>query len=584
MRSPRAGGRSLRGTEEFALGVAIVVAVLALLGGVATEAFGPDHSPLPTRALLLPKLAGVSPSNASNVAGAAPTAWHPPARFSPARVLILVRAAAADLGVPYPMNATVVGSISPTIGFLWTDTLGQTGTGAVFVLVAEVITNVSVTVTAFLSNGTGLSASSSVPVVGDPSVTLSAPGGTGDVGAPFPVDLHVAGGVDPFSLKWGIGSGALGNDSTKDSGGAFRVWVVPNATGTIVVTAQVEDFWGASDNATAGVGDAYPPLACSVSLSSPLAEVGLPLTAQLNVEGGAPPVTWSLSTSASAWNATPYSGVRNAGDPTAWSGTFETPSNVSLLLRASDASGSTSEGNASLTVLPALEVALLGSPPLAENGSATILGMVRGGAAPYTVIWSVSGTTLAQDRVTTEGNVAWIIPSAEVLDRIVAITVTDSLLVSSRASFVFVAGPPVAWPGNSTGASSAPASNSGALTGLSLGGIVLVALVASGVASVLWFRRSGRRKRSSQTPAHDPGALGVVHRLLESSPGLERETLEMMAQEEGVSTEAVAAAIDRGTKDGRIRVEEEEDGQAFLHWVSETAGVPNTASPARADP
>jgi hypothetical protein len=63
----------------------------------------------------------------------------------------------------------------------------------------------------------------------------------------------------------------------------------------------------------------------------------------------------------------------------------------------------------------------------------------------------------------------------------------------------------------------------------------------------------------------------VVRRILQSSEGLERPTVEFLAEEEAVGPPLVGLALDRWRRAGRLRSEPGPDGVDLLFWTESPA-------------
>jgi hypothetical protein len=92
--------------------------------------------------------------------------------------------------------------------------------------------------------------------------------------------------------------------------------------------------------------------------------------------------------------------------------------------------------------------------------------------------------------------------------------------------------------------------------------IVGVFLGVTGLALVV--ARLRRRGPPAETPPSDPEL--VLERLISPSDGVDRFTIELLAEEEGVPIAVVRATLDRLIADGRVRSESDPDGGEVLAW------------------
>ena len=150
-----------------------------------------------------------------------------PAHGAAWNLVILATGSSADVGVPFPMNATVTGIGFAVHSISWKDTLGDVGSGPNFTLLAAEPANVTVSVTAQDVIGDVLRATRGVEVVEAPTVDLLPPDKVGEVGVPLPIQLLVSGGSAPYNLSWSVAPAPPGNTTSLSTSGAVSLTVTP---------------------------------------------------------------------------------------------------------------------------------------------------------------------------------------------------------------------------------------------------------------------------------------------------------------------------------------------------------------------
>ncbi|HXQ49206.1 MAG TPA: PKD domain-containing protein [Thermoplasmata archaeon] len=203
---------------------------------------------------------------------------------------------------------------------------------------------------------------------------------------PFTVEFNsTVGGPGPFSYNWSWGDGSAKN-TTANASHTYT------ATGTFTVKFEVQDVYGKTTNATAGVG-VYATLAASASASTNHGDAPASVQFVSSSVGGVPPVTvaWAFGDGDSSTSADPTHVYAAGGNYTWW-------------LNASDVQGHTSSVHGSVLVAPPLVAtpvvlnATRGTAPLSVDLST----VASGGKGPYTFLWSFGdGATAGGTNATT---------------------------------------------------------------------------------------------------------------------------------------------------------------------------------------
>ncbi len=219
---------------------------------------------------------------------------------APPTLSLTCPAGTAQVGVPYSSSLVATGGEPPYTFSIITGSLppGLTlnpSTGAIsgtpttygtYTFTAQVVDS--------RNNSAGTTTASCTIVVAPPTLSLTCPSGTAQVGVPYSSSLVATGGEPPYTFSIITGSlppGLVLNPSTGAISGT------PTTYGTYTFTAQVVD----SRNNSAGTTTAsctivVAPPALSLTCPSGTAQVGVPYSSSLVATGGEPPYTFSIIT------------------------------------------------------------------------------------------------------------------------------------------------------------------------------------------------------------------------------------------------------------------------------------------------
>ncbi|MCI4361843.1 MAG: hypothetical protein L3J77_01420 [Thermoplasmata archaeon] len=418
-----------------------------------------------------------------------------------------------------------------------------------------------------------------IHVVPGPFLELSGPGVLGDVGLPLLFTVNVSGGVGPFSVHWSSVNGPSNGSATVPVDGVYTGAVVPDSAGPVWVTGSVVDAWNRSSSGTAPVGRATAPPSLTPT-SVPFAEVGYPTPVSVGVADGTPPFTWSVPAVAGVSDQSTSGGTLGADGIVAFSVTFDHGGNFSLPIQVVDAAGAVDATNVTVTVAGGLNVTVsLGSPMVAAGQPVDIVASIGGGLPPYAYRFALSDDEETSGNVSVAGPVRWVATPAASGYLTLRGSVTDGTGRTANVTVTLYVAPPspgtvVSVPGAD---GSGPAAVAGAVAGVAL------ALVGGFVVR-RWWRWPLRRP--SPTPPGQADRAVVRELLAEADDGMDRATLELLAEERQLSSAAVAAALTAWQRAGRVRVEEADDGREVVRWVSPSGGgaaVP-ASSPGPAPP
>ena len=444
-----------------------------------------------------------------------------------------------------------------TSGHNFTCAFGQTGTA-------------SITYEVIPTGGDLAPASATllVPVAPALGIGVRSTASGAEVGRPTALAVNVTGGIAPFLLEWGLSGNPNASRTTLAADGTYLVPIDPAQAGSFGVTAVVEDAAGVeASNATVllSVEAALNATAAATTYSS---VDGAVLSVSGSVLAGGPPFLWFVAPGVVPENGSPLEGNLSVVSDFDWTGVLPAEGNASVVVGVIDGDGTIWSTARSVGLVPPLgATAVLTSRW--QNGSTSLeLNLsLEGGLAPY-VVWTNS-TDGPEGNATVDaaGAYAWSWPVNRTGSLPEEVVVRDRLGVRwTENTTVDLAGPP---PGASTPPPPAlpPANVTGASTGALDGGME----AAGGVTAVLllvaggwWYRR---RRRAAGVPAPPPpDPVAVLRQIIEPADGVDRATVELLAEEAGLSLPTVRATLGRLVAEGRLRSETGSDGEEVYAW------------------
>ncbi|MCX7605372.1 MAG: Ig domain-containing protein, partial [Bryobacteraceae bacterium] len=226
------------------------------------------------------------------------------------------------------------------------------------------------------SAGASRTASFTLTVNAQLSITSTSPLPSASLGTPYSHTLTATGGAPPYA--WSLQSGSLPPGLSLAPDG--RISGTPAASGTFSFTLVVVDSRSASASASFSLTVGAGVTITTASLAN--GSVGVAYSQTLAAAGGTPPYTWSLASGAMPPGLTinPSTGVIS-GTPSL-AGTF------AFLIRVTDAASGTFEKPFTITISPALSITSESPLPGGGFGSFyTFTFAAAGGVSPYR--WAV---------------------------------------------------------------------------------------------------------------------------------------------------------------------------------------------------
>ncbi|MFZ1023665.1 MAG: hypothetical protein WAN87_05980 [Thermoplasmata archaeon] len=411
-----------------------------------------------------------------------------------------------------------------------------------------------------------------------PSATWGPLPSQAEAGGLVSLGVAVDAGTSPYELRWQLVPSTLAGNLSLPVPGTYFLLLAPSTPGDFHLDATLTDADGGELHLFLPFPEVEPPLELSVDANRSTVIGGVLQTLQLAISGGVGPFWWNVVPSGAPVSASPLEGEADGDGTMVWSGLFQTVGNVSLSIFFLD---NTSYSVSAYVELPALPTLTASFSVQVENGtSGPVLNAtvaLEGGLPPFHVALGTNGSPWVSSWVSTDGSYSWT-------DRVnQSGLVTVGLQLSDSALETLWENRSVVIPPNSTGGpaplppSELPTSITATgnnpwafplaiLTGVAVGAIAFVGLRA-------YFSRTRRGPSPPPTPAVD--ASEVLRRLVTAGDGIERGSLELLAEDAGLSLSQVRATIDRLALDGVLRTELGVDGEELLTWVGAPPGRGN---------
>ena len=442
------------------------------------------------------------------------------------------------------------------------------------------------------------------PAQADLALSVAAPlqasGPTGPlstaVASPVEVPITIQGGVAPYSLRWNGSGSSVAQGATLYRGGAALLPVTPALPGPFGVMIRITDALGARVTLASSLGTAEAPLNLTATATSSVTAQGAEVTVLGLGTGGTPPYTWCVVPSTAGPNVSAEIGNLSAPTGFLWSGLFLTEGSTNITVGVLDGGGDFTVGVLPVALVPPLGVTgALGPGGIGPAGPGVFLNVsIDGGLAPFDVhVGSASGSNWTSV-VAADGRYTWWLPANRTGSTAVFVTVSDQLGATWESNLtaatctdppggvgsLTVPAPrasvrPPTHAGRSfsgVGLTSAPptlgSTSGGGTAVLTVVGLsALIVALAAGVAALFRRRRQGP---TEATPGPDP--RDVVRRILEPADGADRATVELLAEEEGLSLGVVRETIDRLVAEGVVHADSGTDGEEVLSWRAVDSG------------
>lgn len=456
----------------------------------------------------------------------------------------------ADAGVPFVLTANVPGPVGGYF-YNWTDSRGGSNAAPTWTLDLGTSGNLTVTLVVLDPAGDRGTATSSISVVAAPTVTVSSPLTQVEVDIPIPFTIDVTGGVPPLTASWVSSDGGSNGSLGGPTDGNYSAEVEFTSPGPAWVLVRVIDVLGASSSTAELLTEVVPGGSVGLDTRESVAEVGWPTQALVDVENGAPPFRWSLSSSVPlAGGPNPF-GVFPSDGLYGWNLTFASVGTANLSLTLVDALGAVTLAALALMVEPALSV----NVTLPDERSAApfeIDADVSGGVPPYAYQIELSDGQEANGTLVAPGMIAAAFDGPPSGNYSLEVRVTDQLGQSwgSTQDLRFAGNPSPASPPTEIGVS-----NEGAT--IALIGVTLIA-------GLYLYRRFGRPV--PPVPSREPLALAAVRRLMKQSQVIDHDTLVLLGEEGGESAEAVETALRALIRAGEVTTEPGPTNDEVLRW------------------
>jgi hypothetical protein len=403
------------------------------------------------------------------------------------------------------------------------------------------------------------------PVEPPLELNVSPPSAVGEVGHPTVLAAAISGGVAPFRIAWRL----TGNSSTQvascytDGTVALPVW--PAEAGSYVVSVSILDAVGAQvENSSANL-PVNPPLEASASIDRVLSSSGGMVAVTGAVSSGTPPFDWWVIPAVATSNESPGNGSLRLVGAIAWNGTFDEEGNTSVSVFVVDGEGAEWSTSLPVSLVPVLNVTAQTTGSSIAGGRSILLNVsVEGGLPPFEAYLSSGDNETWSRTMGWDGSFSWVFPTNDTGRVGLRLLVRDGLgtdwaaneSVNFPSSDSSIPQTPPVPPGPSAATRTPDSGREWAALGIAL----LLALVGG----VVLVRR--RRARSIAITGPKPDPVDVVRRIVEPAEGAERSTVELLAEEAGVSLEVVRSTIDRLISEGRLRAESSVDGEEVLAW------------------
>jgi hypothetical protein len=483
------------------------------------------------------------------------------AAAGPPAVTIFSSADPVEATLPFELWASVQFSSEPFL-YRWTDSQGGSSNDATWVL--DVGQPGNLTVSLVVSSPSGGVAESTMTVLVEPplGLALDDPGGRAETGVPTQFSVQISGGVPPISVNWSPEGGGLGGTVSGLGDGNYSEQTTFSAPGLGRVLATAVDALGHSVVDEDYVADVEPRGSISFLTNGSIAEVGSPLGIAVDLFGGWPPYLWSLGSSVALTDGNLSFGVFNSTGPYRWNVSFAYAGTAVLNLTTLDALGVQASELVKLLVEPPVTVettALTNESKRPFEVSAS----VSGGVPPFLYTFRLSDGELAQGVTASDGSISAAFDPGQDGNFTVEVSVTDALGRSSESTeIVLVDGPVTAPPGVT-------------VSGASLYGGIAVLVVLVGIAALYAHRRF---RKSADAPSSGPtSALLAIRRLMEQSQIIDRDTLLLLCEEEGESSDAARAALQVLLRTGEVTSEPGPADDVVLRWKGIDPLAPSAA-------
>ncbi len=459
-----------------------------------------------------------------------------------------------DVGYPLELSAFVEGPAPVPFVCIWTDNVGTGHTGPTWTFTPEAPGLLDVTLRVEMPSGTDEGAAVSIQIVPPPSLAATMAFGQVEENTPVPWFLHVEGGVPPLNVTWNATDGGGAGSFVASQDGNYSEVLDFGSPGPAYVEAHVVDSLGAVFSVDLPPVTVVPPGLVRLMPASLVAEVGYPTATTVLVAAGTPPFRWTLSSTLPLRPGTASSGAFPSDGLYSWNLTFLQAGAATLNLSLLDGLGVPDNATTVVTVVPPLGVNVTDGPAGPGDAFEVMLG-VAGGVPPYAYRMTLSDGEEANGSLSVPTILREAFEPSAPGVYVEHIDVTDALGASWTATQQVLVD---RTPDPSSGSSETSAA----------GVVALCVLVA--IAGTLALFRWRHHRRAAPDSARAPSALPTVRSILEREQVLDRETLLLLGEEAGESSDAVSTALQTLLQTGLVTEEAGPGSDQVLRWRGPT--------------
>jgi uncharacterized repeat protein (TIGR03803 family)/YVTN family beta-propeller protein len=291
----------------------------------------------------------------------------------PTTVTLTCPTGAAQVGVAYSSALVASGGVAPYTFSIISGALppGLTLNASTGAITGTPTTAGTYSFTAQVVDSQGNTATSSCSIVVSPTLTLTCPTGTGQVGVAYSSALVASGGVAPYTFS--IISGALPPGLTLNTS-TGAITGTPTTAGTYSLTAKVVDSQGNTATSSCSIVVSSPTL--TLTCPTGTGQVGVAYSSALVASGGVAPYTFSITS-----GSLPPGLTLNSSTGTI-TGTPTTAGTYGFTAKVVDSQGNTATSSCSIVVSSLTLSCPTGTGQVGVAYSSALTA--TGGVAPYT--------------------------------------------------------------------------------------------------------------------------------------------------------------------------------------------------------
>jgi hypothetical protein len=413
-------------------------------------------------------------------------------------------------------------------------------------------------------------------VVPPPMVEVRPVTDLGEVGGSLLLVVDLEGGADPVTLTWNLtGNRSSGAEVIPDDG-VGTVAVELTVPGSFSLGVWSNDSLGRVGQNSSSLIEVVPALATQADGSARVESFGAKVDVVGDVLSGCPPFNWWVIPEAAGINDSPWNGTLVSEGSFWWNSTYLREGTLKISVGVVDSCSVSWETRLSTPLLASLVVsadASEGPETPALNETLAVDLSVDAGWPPFSVLVNDSGGDAWNRTLDTDGWFRMLLPTTFNGSTTIDIAVLDSLGAFCSENLSVVLHPwSVSTPSTPNGSIPILTGPEGDSTTPSLPdlfgtvGSISLLLGACAAGGYLWRRRRRRAKANPLPPGPDP--VSTLRTIIEPAEGAERFTVELLAEEAGISLPVVRATLDRLVAEGKVRSEAGADGAEVLTWTA----------------